>query len=99
MTSSRHKPHQTEAYLSLPSSTRAHHNRAVEWCQEHQCNALTPERTRSLGVTLLALDRLLTAGLWEVAELPATQRDDQGRIQFVHHIIDPRIGEHHVDRD
>lgn len=97
MTSSRRQPHQTAAYLSVPSSTRAHHNRVVKWCQEHQCNALTPEQTHRLGVTLPALDRLLTAGLWEVVELPATQRDDQGRIQFVHHIIDPRIGEHHVD--
>lgn len=96
MTSSRRKPYQTEAYLSVPSSTRAHHNRAVQYCIDHQCNALTPEQTRSLGVTLPALDRLLTAGLWEVAELPATQRDSQGRIQFVHHIIDPRLGDHHV---
>gem|GEM_PF-2719300 len=99
MTPPRRKPHQTGASLSLPSSTRAHHNRAVQYCIDHQCNALTPEQTHSLGVTLPALDRLLTAGLWQVVELPAAQRDDQGRIQFVHHILDQRIGEHHVDRD
>lgn len=90
------KPHQTEAYLSVPSSTRTHHNRVVKWCLDHQCNALTPQQSRSLGVTLPALDRLLTAGLWQVVELPATQRDDQGRIQFAHRIIDPRLEDHHV---
>ena len=92
MTSSRRKPYQTEAYLSLSSSTRAHHNRVVKWCQDHQCNALTPQQTHSLGVTIPALDRLLTAGLWEVIELPPTH-------QLVHHVIDPRIGDRHVDRD
>lgn len=92
MTSSRRKPYQTPVYLSLPSSTRAHHNRVVKWCLEHQCNALTPQQSHSLGVTIGALDRLLTAGLWEVIELPPTH-------QLVHHIIDPRLGDHHVDRD
>lgn len=87
MTFSRRKPHQTEAYLSLPSSTRACHNRAVQYCIDHQCNALTPQQTHSLGVTIPALDRLLNAGLWEVIELPPTH-------QLVHHIIDPRLGEH-----
>ncbi|CAM5331240.1 hypothetical protein [Corynebacterium variabile] len=86
MTSSRRKPHQTEAYLSVPSSTRAHHNRVVKWCQEHQCSALTPQQTHRLGVNIPTLDRLLTAGLWEVVELPPTH-------QLVHHILDPRLGE------
>lgn len=87
----RRRPHQTDAYMSLTDRTRRAHNRAVEWCQDHQCNALTPEQTHRLGVSIHALDRLLTAGLWEVVELPPTH-------QLVHHIIDPRLEDHYVHR-
>lgn len=71
--------------MSLSPHLRAHHNRAVRWCQDNQCNAMTPTQTRSLGITVNALGKLLDAGIWQVIELPPTY-------QLVHHITDPRLG-------